>query len=293
MARSRILKPQFFLNEKLAECDPLARLLYAALWCVADKKGRLEDRPKLVGVQSLPYDHADVDALLGQLAAAGFIRRYTVRGQKLIDIPAFERHQRPHCREQESELPGFEEADLGNKARGLHEACPGQQRTTEAVTGTDLGSAEASPRCPVSISVSDSVSDSVSKEIPPVETGDSYAGSRTKKLDPAFEAWYAAYPRRVKPKEAAQAWAKALQSIKTGRGVSREAAIAALQEAAEAFAASRVGQSDFCPHPATWLNQGRYDDDRSEWSRSVVANGASKNVIGPGQKYDPLRPCKW
>ena len=48
MARARNIKPGFFANENLAECDPLARLLFAGLWCLADREGRLEDRPKRI-----------------------------------------------------------------------------------------------------------------------------------------------------------------------------------------------------------------------------------------------------
>ena len=68
MARSRNIKPGFFLNDELAECDPLARLLFAGLWCIADREGRLEDRPKRIKAEVLPYDDCDVDELLNQLA---------------------------------------------------------------------------------------------------------------------------------------------------------------------------------------------------------------------------------
>jgi hypothetical protein len=46
MARSRNIKPGFFTNDELAECHPLGRLLFAGLWTIADKEGRLDDRPK-------------------------------------------------------------------------------------------------------------------------------------------------------------------------------------------------------------------------------------------------------
>ena len=61
MARSRNIKPGFFLNDDLAECEPLARLLFAGLWCIADREGRLEDRPKRIKIEVLPYDNCDVN----------------------------------------------------------------------------------------------------------------------------------------------------------------------------------------------------------------------------------------
>lgn len=45
MARARNIKPAFFMNDELAEIDPLGRLLFIGLWTIADREGRLEDRP--------------------------------------------------------------------------------------------------------------------------------------------------------------------------------------------------------------------------------------------------------
>jgi hypothetical protein len=105
MARSRNIKPGFFRNEDLADCHPLARLLFIGLWCIADREGRLEDRPKRIKADCLPYDDADADALLAELAAKGFIVRYMVDGTNYIAIPTFTRHQNPHVKEPPSVIP--------------------------------------------------------------------------------------------------------------------------------------------------------------------------------------------
>lgn len=131
MARSRNIKPSIMDNEELAELEPLARLLFIYLWMLADRDGRLEDRPKRIAAQALPYDrHADVGAMLDQLHKAGFIVRYEAAGKACIQIAAFTKHQNPHVREAASTLPTPE------------------QGTTKAVTKHNLGSAEASPRSP-------------------------------------------------------------------------------------------------------------------------------------------------
>lgn len=105
MARSRNIKPGFFQNELLAEADPLARLLFAGLWTLADREGRMEDRPKRIKAALLPYDGCDVDGLLNQLAERGFIVRYVVGGIPLILVVNFTKHQNPHCKEAASHLP--------------------------------------------------------------------------------------------------------------------------------------------------------------------------------------------
>ncbi len=105
MSRSRTIKPSFFLNEQLAECSPFARLMFAGLWCIADRDGRVEDRPRRVKAWLFPYDDVDADRLLSELHSAGFITRYCVDGVKCIQVTNFRRHQNPHPREAKSELP--------------------------------------------------------------------------------------------------------------------------------------------------------------------------------------------
>ncbi|HHJ4283280.1 hypothetical protein [Klebsiella aerogenes] len=105
MARSRNIKPGFFTNDELAECHPLGRLLFAGLWTIADKEGRLDDRPKKIKAMLLPFDEADCDALLQQLNDHKFIIRYRVNGECYIQISNWKKHQNPHCKEAASEIP--------------------------------------------------------------------------------------------------------------------------------------------------------------------------------------------
>lgn len=107
MARARNIKPGFFLNDLLAEIEPLGRLLFAGLWTIADREGRLEDRPKKIKAAVLPYDDCDVDHLLNELSKRDFIIRYEVNGEKYIQIVKWEKHQNPHYKEVKSEIPPY------------------------------------------------------------------------------------------------------------------------------------------------------------------------------------------
>ena len=115
MARTRALKPQYFKNDLLAECQPLARLLFAGLWCMADAEGRLEYRPLRVKAEILPYDNCDVDELVGELEQRGFVRRYRVEDVTVLVVPKFLEHQRPHPKEPVESLPLEENDTAGNK----------------------------------------------------------------------------------------------------------------------------------------------------------------------------------
>ncbi|WP_018913662.1 conserved phage C-terminal domain-containing protein [Thiomonas sp. FB-6] len=126
MARARNIKPSFFLNEDLAEIDPLGRLLFIGLWCLADRAGRLEDRPKRIKIELLPCDACDVDLLLQALHDRGLIQRYAVGEHRLIQVTNFAKHQSPHHQERESHLPAPEDFEAsGERARGKPKANPG------------------------------------------------------------------------------------------------------------------------------------------------------------------------
>lgn len=96
---------------------PLARILFQGLWCLADCAGRLEDRPRRIKAEVLPYDDCDVDDLLSQLGDAGFIVRYSIDGVRLIEVPTFRKHQRITGKESENESL-YPPPDSPGKQRG-------------------------------------------------------------------------------------------------------------------------------------------------------------------------------
>lgn len=98
MPRARLLKPSFFTNDALGEVEPLGRLLFAGLWCLADREGRLHDRPRRIKAEILPYDQVDVDHLLDELARRSFVVRYAVAGERFIQVTAFARISAPTTR---------------------------------------------------------------------------------------------------------------------------------------------------------------------------------------------------
>lgn len=110
MARARLIKPGFFLNEQLAELPFAGRLLFAGLWTLADRDGRLEDRPKRIKAELFPFDDVDVDDLLAGLSDRGFVLRYQAEAVAVIQITKFLQHQTPHVRETGGKLPSPEKA---------------------------------------------------------------------------------------------------------------------------------------------------------------------------------------
>lgn len=136
--RARDIKPGFFKNDQLAECSMAARLLFPGLWMIADKEGRLENRPKKIKGEIFPFDDVDVASLLDELKIAGLIRFYEVNGRHLIWIPQFKRHQSPHKNEKCSELPACPDDLEAYEPSPKHDESvtdPQKDRSTSVISG--------------------------------------------------------------------------------------------------------------------------------------------------------------
>jgi len=84
--------------------------------------------------------------------------------------------------------------------------------------------------------------------------------------DKKIESIYQAYPRKIGKTSAMRAIKKSLLKI------DYDSLLAAVEEYSRSVAGS---DRKFIPHPATWFNAGRWEDDRSEWQ----ANGYSESEI--------------
>jgi hypothetical protein len=93
---------------------------------MADGKGRMEDRPKRIKAEVLPYDDCNIEEMLTELAVNAFIVRYQVENEYFISIPSFERHQRISGKEasEDSRFP----APTGSKreAKKKHKGSNGE-----------------------------------------------------------------------------------------------------------------------------------------------------------------------
>lgn len=106
MARARNIKPGFFMNEVLSELPFETRLLFIGLWTLADREGRLENRPRRIKMQIFPMDDAlPIEPMIQSLADAGFVELYQVEGKNYCQIQNFLKHQTPHHKEVKSEIP--------------------------------------------------------------------------------------------------------------------------------------------------------------------------------------------
>jgi hypothetical protein len=112
VARIRTIKPEFFTSEDIVSLSPLARLLYVATWCEADKEGRLPWKPMTFKLRYFPGDNCDIHPLCKELVDAGLVKLYA---EGLAYIPQFSKHQHVNPRESASILPEPKGARVGTR----------------------------------------------------------------------------------------------------------------------------------------------------------------------------------
>jgi hypothetical protein len=147
--RARNLKPALFKNELLGSADPIYTILFEGLWCMADREGRLQDRPVRIKAEVFPYrPEVDIEVLLAWLIDAKFIERYATKLGSVISVIEFLRHQRPHKHEPQSELLPKNQRLKARKNTDIRQPKDGQQQTNVGRRRSDSGSLTPSSLTP-------------------------------------------------------------------------------------------------------------------------------------------------
>ena len=262
MPRARNIKPGFFMNEELAECDLAARLVFIGLWSLADREGRLEDRPKRIRAFVFPYEDYDVDELLNQLQEHGFILRYEVDGNKYIQVLNFKKHQKPHPREAASDIPppvGYTEENC-NVTESREKALPSNGKALSS-NGKDMTS-------PADILNAD-ILNADKKTHAQAHAGESARkAKRTKFVTELFDKhFWPMYPRKKAKQDALKAF-KAIFPIT----VSKEQCNKRWRNIVLHVEALKAEERppDKIPYPATFLRRESFDEPPAEMTSNNV-----------------------
>lgn len=253
MARARNIKPGFFSNELLADLQPFDRLLFIGLWCLADREGRLEDRAKRIKMELFPCDTYDVEQGLVGLASAGFISRYCIEGQSVIEIDNFQKHQRPHGTEKDSVIPDKDGYLTVNerKSNGVVTGVARKINVKEEQNNVKEQLSNVNPPLDNALIPDSPNPDSLIPDSKDLLTVDEQLPV-TEDLFPKF---WSFYPRKQDKAKAQKAWAKLKVTDELFAVIAKGLAV----QVVSVDWLKEGGK--YIPMPTTWLNGKRWEDE--------------------------------
>lgn len=226
------------------------RLVWITMLAVADKNGEVQGSvPGLARIAGVPIEAAR-DAISRFMSPDPDSRTKDDEGRRIEEIDGGwrllnHRKYREMCSRDEAR-----EAEAKRKAA---------YREKIARNGDKSGTVpDLSQQVPVSLHIAEAKADAeveVVNPIPPSVAPFS-AGERVVSNSPTAEQIYQAYPRKVGKAAALKAIAKA------GRTIGFDQLFGFVKEYAAAIAWQ---DQQYIPHPASWMNAARWEDDREDW----------------------------
>lgn len=225
MAKARLLRPEFWTDERVVKLSPLSRLLFLGMWNQACDNGHLDDSALQLKMRVLPADDVNVAEMLEDIIESGMV----VRRDGYLKVVNLSEHQPldlrflvfcDHC----------DEDPESHYDRSQKKPRHGQHQ----------GSTRAAPERPSSARRSGGVDVDV----------DGYTKEEAK--PDRFAEFWDAYPRKIGRGQAEKAWKAATKKAD---------AQAILDGLKAALPTLKAAEQRFIPHPTTWLNGERWDDD--------------------------------
>jgi len=229
MARIRTIKPDFWTDGNMVSLSPFARLLYIGMWnfTLCDH-GHVADDAMKLKLQILPMDNVDIEALLAEIMQQGRVTRVVAGdGRTYLLIKRFEDHQK-----------------IDPRWKTRCPACAQKGSLTPAETPVSLGELPETPEASPTLPLGREGMGRESKKTP--------SSPATPSME--FDQFWVQYPRKVGKEAARKAFAKAM----------KKTTVTAIMSGVEDLRIRVAGKDQqFTPHPATWLNEGRWDDEVS------------------------------
>ena len=226
----------------------LGEVFYRRLLNRVDDFGRFTASHALLRAAIFPLQmhrarEADIPRLLAECEEAGLLFAYTAAGKQCLIINKWEQGTAKH-----SEYP----EPPANICKHMQTYVYGCSHMSPTPTPTPTPTND---------------SDTDTDHIPPAPAELVLEGVST--ITP--EVIYDAYPR----KEARTSALKAITKVLKAGAITPDALLAKVQAYSTATAQWPESDRTYIPHPATWFNAGRYNDDPTNWIRRTTANHAT------------------
>ena len=247
---NRIIKESAFTSDRIAALTDFEFRLWVGLITQADDAGRGDARPAIIKGRVFALRERtttkDISSALSALAAAGCVSLYTVGGKPYYAFPSWAKHQR--IRDVKSKFPGPDEGEIIEVQQSA--ASCGEAPQEAALIQSNPIQSESNPNPN------------------PTRTRSGAKGTD-------FERFWQAYPRKI-GKAAAE---KALSRVK----VPVDVLIAAVEKQMQSDQWTREA-GRYIPNAATWLNQGRWEDELPAKDNSKPAGQYQRS----GQPISPM-----
>ena len=237
---NRILKESICTSDNIDELTTFQENVFYRLLVCCDDFGRMDARPKILASKLYPLKTIRADQMadaLRALSSAELVTLYEVGGKPFLQMKTWERHQQ--IRAKRSKYPEPENSNLISSDINCNQMI--------------------SDDCICSRNPIQSESESEYENPNPNQNSSS--------AKVAFEEFWAAYPRKVGKSDAQKAFAKVKVPVLT--------LIEAINKQKKSEQWSKDG-GKYIPHPATWLNGERWND---ELDGSVSAKPAHESSL--------------
>ncbi len=229
MARIRTIKPDFWTDGNMVRLSPFARLLYIGMWnfTLCDH-GHVADDAMKLKLQILPMDPVDIDALLAEIMSQGRVVRVSDGdGRTYLLVKRFEDHQK-----------------IDPRWKTRCPACAQVDSLALIETPVSLGELTETPELSPTLTLGREGMGRESKKTPSSPAAPSME----------FDTFWAAYPRKVGKIAGKKAFDKAIKITTLDQMLTGIELLKREQQGKE---------KSWTPHPASWLNDGRWDDEPS------------------------------
>jgi hypothetical protein len=285
MPRIRSIHPGQWTDEDFVSCSMPAQLLAIGLRNFADDAGVFEWKPITLRMQIFPARTVDIPKLLRELEGANIIRQFEAAGKPYGAIRNFRKWQRPEKPKLIHPLPAELRAyvGLGGDDPSIYGPPQGDQPDSDRGTLGDQSTTCRRPVADQSVNLSaeeggnsiyisplrsdDAATDQSGATRPKAAAPETRAATETTAVpkangaSPEFAEFWERYPRKVAKAAAVKAWGMA----------TRDTAPATIMGG---LAKTRWPDLQFVPHPATWLNGRRWEDEPPPAQQAMFVRGA-------------------
>ena len=248
---NRIIYESICTSDNIDALTWFDEVFFTRLIVNADDFGRMDGRPAILKARLFPLKTVqleDVESALQHLEEQNLIQRYKVNGKPYLQLNTWDDHQR--IRAKISKYPGPEEANTDDGH--LSADCVHLSASCGHLSA-DCGQAQTNDsRLRTSAPVIQSESN------PNPNPNPTRARARGEVMQKRFDEFWRNYPKHEGKGAALKAWNKINPSAEL---------LSKMLQTIEKYKKTDQWNKDggqYIPLPATWLNQGRWDDDPPE-----------------------------